>query len=51
MGTRLEKPGLNKMPKIADKINENRLPFSILSAFQDAIRIVGEPSLGPGFSA
>jgi hypothetical protein len=34
MVTRLEDRGLKKIPKIADKNIENRLPFSILSASQ-----------------
>jgi hypothetical protein len=42
MGARLEDRGLKKKPKIADKIIENHLPFSIHSASKDAVSIVGD---------
>jgi hypothetical protein len=42
MVTRLEDRGLKKRPKFADKIIENRLPFSILSASQICRSIVGD---------
>jgi hypothetical protein len=51
MVTRLEDRGLKKKAKFADKIIENRLPFSILSASQICRSHRGRPPLGPGLTA